>query len=171
MNEELEILREIFNDAWANNWGFVPFTLREFREMGKSLVMLIDDDFVQIAEVNGKPAAMIICLPNINEAIRDMNGRLLPFNWIKLLWRLKVRYPTSGRVPLMGVRQEYQRSLLGIQLAFMLIESVRTPVVAKGITQVEMSWILEDNLSMRKIIEAVAGKAYKRYCIYEKSVA
>ncbi len=170
LNEELEILRGIFNDAWANNWGFVPFTQAEFRAMGKSLTMLVDDNFVQIAEVDGKPAAMIICLPNINESIRDMSGRLLPFNWLKLLWRLKVRYPKSGRVPLMGVREEYQRSLLGIQLAFMVIEAVRIPVIARGITQVEMSWILEDNTGMRKIIEAVAGKAYKRYCIYQKAL-
>ena len=117
IRQELEILRDIFNDAWSENWGFVPFTEAEFNEVGKAMTLLLDHDFVQIAEVDGEAAAMILALPNVNEAIRDLHGRLLPFGWAKLLWRLKVRYPRSGRVPLMGVRKKYQHSRLGPALA------------------------------------------------------
>jgi len=168
--EELEILRGIYEDAWAKNWGFVPFTRAEFEHLGKAMKPLVDEGFVQIAEVNGAAAGMIVVLPNINEIIRDLNGRLLPFGWMKLLWRLKVRHPRSGRVPLMGVCRSYQKSLLGPALAFMLIDAARAPAIRRGIREVEMSWILEDNMGIRNIIESIGGRVYKRYRIYGKEL-
>ena len=168
LKQELELLRDIFNDAWSENWGFVPFTEAEFNEVGKAMTLLLDHDFVQIAEVDGEAAAMIIALPNVNEAIRDLHGSLLPFGWAKLLWRLKVRYPRSARIPLMGVRKKYQHSRLGPTVAFMIIDALRGPVIRRGIREVEMSWILEDNSGMRNIIESLGGIAYKRYRLYEK---
>mgnify|MGYP001828558313 FL=1 len=170
IREDLGILRDIFNDAWVDNWGFVPFTEAEFREVGKNLAMLIDDDFVQIAELDGEPVAMVVALPNVNDAIRDLNGRLLPFGWLKLLWRLKVRYPKTARVPLMGVRKKYQNSRLGPALAFLVMEEVRQSMRRKGIESGEMSWILEGNSGMRNIIETIGGEPYKRYRIFEKEL-
>ena len=170
LRQELEILRDIFNDAWYNNWGFVPFTEAEFADIGELLTLLVDDDFVQIAEIDGRPAAMIVTLPNINEIIPDLNGRLLPFGWLKLLWRLKIRYPTTARVALMGVRREYQHTRLGPALAFMVIDAARQGVIRRGIRGVELSWILEDNDGMRNIIETIGGRVYKRYRIYEKTL-
>lgn len=170
LSEEFEILRDLFNDAWSQNWGFVPFTQAEFKEIGKLLALLVDDDFIQIAELDQRPVAMITAFPNINEVIRDLNGRLLPFGWLKLLWRLKVGYPKSARVALMGVRQEYQHTRLGPALAFLVIDAVRQGLIRKGIREVEMSWILEHNEGMRNIIETIGGRAYKRYRIYEKRI-
>ena len=92
---EIALLRDIFNDAWAENWGFVPFTGDEFRELGNNLRFLVDPGLIRIAEVDGEPAAFIVVIPNINEAIRGMGGRLAPLGWAKLLWRLKVRHPTT----------------------------------------------------------------------------
>ncbi|MDN5871945.1 MAG: N-acetyltransferase, partial [Nitrococcus sp.] len=143
--QDLETLREIFNDAWSENWGFVPFTRPEFHELGRNLRLFVAFDLIQIAEVDGVPAAFIVALPNVNEAIRDLNGRLMPFGWMKLLWRLKVRSPQTGRIALMGVRKRYQFSLLGPALALTLIGAIQKPVLANGIEAVEMSWILEDN--------------------------
>jgi GNAT superfamily N-acetyltransferase len=170
LKQELEILRDIFNDAWYNNWGFVPFTEAEFADIGELLSLLVDDDFVQIAEIDERPVAMIVALPNINEVIRDLNGRLLPFGWVKLLWRLKFRYPTTCRVSLMGVRQEYQHTRLGPALAFMVIDAARRAVIRRGIRGAELSWILEDNAGMRNILETIGGRIYKRYRIYEKAL-
>ncbi len=170
LREELEVLRDIFNDAWAGNWGFVPFTTEEFFEIGRMLTLLVDDDFVQIAEVDGMPAAFMVALPNINEVIADLDGRLFPLGWLKLLWRLKVRYPATARIPLMGVRRRFHNSFLGPGLAFLVIEAVRNAVVRRGIGDVEMSWILEDNEGMRNIIETLGGVPYKRYRLYEKSL-
>jgi len=170
LDSELEILRHIFNDAWSENWGFVPFTKAEFQEVGKAMTLLLDDDFVQIAEVDGEPAAMIIGLPDINQAIQDLNGRLLPFGWIKLLWRIKVRYPTRARIPLMGVLKKYHQTRLGPALAFAVTEALRAPFVRRGIEDVEMSWILDNNQAMRNIIEQLGGVEYKRYRLYEKQL-
>ncbi|VAW80568.1 Hypothetical protein associated with Serine palmitoyltransferase [hydrothermal vent metagenome] len=170
LNEELAILRHIFNDAWSENWGFVPFTEAEFKEVGKAMTLLLDDDFVQIAEVDGEPAAMIIGLPDINQAIRDLNGRLFPLGWLKLLWRIKVRYPTHARIPLMGVLKKHQNTRLGPALAFAVTEALRAPFVRRGIEDVEMSWILDNNQGMRNIIEQLGGVEYKRYRLYEKLI-
>jgi hypothetical protein len=164
---ELALLRDIFNDAWARNYGFVPFTEEEFAEVGKLVTLLVPPDYVQIAEVDDKPAAFIVAMPNIHEITRHLRGRLLPFGWLRLLWGLKVRHPRSARVPLMGVRQEYQQSRLGPALAFLVIDAVRKGMCARGVREVELSWILEDNSGMRSIIEAIGGEAYKRYRIYE----
>jgi len=168
---DLEAMRGIFNDAWSNNWSFVPFTEAEFKAVGKELLMLVPAEFIRIAEVDGKPAAFIVMLSNINEAIADLNGRLLPFGWAKLLWRLKVRCPKSARVVLMGVLKEFQFTRLGPALAFLTIEGLEIPAKKRGIERVEMSWILESNRGVRNIIEQVSGKVTKRYRVYSKDLA
>ncbi len=168
--EELRIIRDIFNDAWSKNWNFVPFTKAEFEHLGKDLKMLADEELVQIAEVDGKPVAFIVLLPNINEIINDLNGRLLPFGWLKLLWRLKVKYPITARIPLMGVRSRYHDSLMGAALAFGVIAAVQQAALKRGLKEIELSWILEDNKSMRNIIESINGRVYKTYRIYSKQL-
>jgi GNAT superfamily N-acetyltransferase len=170
MNEDLRILKEIYEDAWSTNWGFIPFTEEEFRQLGHSLRLLVEDECVQIAEVDGAPVGMIVAFPNLNEAIRDLNGRLLPFGWLKLLWRLKVQRPTTARVALMGVRKCFQRGALGTALAFMLIDAVRDYGIRRGVREVELSWILEDNMPMRNMLAMIGGAPYKRYRIYEKAL-
>ena len=170
LTEDAKIMREIFNDAWQNNWGFVPLAATEWEETVRTLAKLMPDDYIQIAEYDGEPVAFIVALPNLNEATRDLNGKLLPFGWAKLLWRLKVRHPRTARIPLMGVRQSFQHSRLGPTLAFMVIDAVRKQLHARGVTNVEMGWILEDNAGMRNIIETIGGQAYKRYRVYEKQL-
>jgi hypothetical protein len=167
---ELRIIRDIFNDAWSQNWGFVPWTNAEFEHLAKDLKMLVEEDLVHIAEADGEPAAFIVALPNINEAIRDLNGRLLPFGWLKLLWRLKVKYPQTGRVPLMGVRCQYHDSMLGAALAFGVIAALQPALIRHGLHKMELSWILEDNMGMRNILEAISGRLYKTYRIYSKDL-
>ena len=168
---ELETLRDIFNDAWTNNWGFIPFTPDQMRHLGKSMRPLISADWVAIGELDGEPAAMVVTLPNLNEAIHDLGGRLLPFGWAKLLWRLKVEGVRSGRMPLLGVRRKYQGSAKGAALALGVIERVRDHHRAHGTRSAELSWILEDNKPIRDIVEALGGRPYKTYRIYERAIA
>jgi hypothetical protein len=168
--EELKVIRDIFNDAWSQNWGFVPFTNNEFEHLGKDLKMLADEELVKVAELEGNPVAFIVMLPNINEVIRDLNGRLMPFGWLKMLWRLKVRYPASARIPLMGVRRHFHGSLLGAALAFIVIADLKQPALKRGLKEVELSWILEDNMGMRNIIESIGGRVYKTYRIYSRKL-
>ncbi|MBX9894015.1 MAG: N-acetyltransferase [Nitrosomonas sp.] len=167
-DEEIETLRSIFNDAWSENWGFIPFTEEEFAELGNSLRLLLPDEFIQIAEIDGKPAAFMVGLPNLNEVLKELNGRLLPFGWLKLINRVRKRQIRSGRIPLMGVRKQYHNTPVGLALACLVIDAPRQAGLARGIEEVELSWILEDNMAMRHILDKIGCEQYKRYRIYQK---
>ena len=168
--QELETLREIFNDAWAGNWGFIPFTREEFAELGTSLRLFVPYDFIRIAEYEGEPVAFIVCLPNLNEVLRELDGSLFPTGLFRLVGALRQRRLRSGRIPLMGVRRKFQNTPLGIALALLVICDLRQPVIDRGITGVEMSWILQDNQGMRSILERIGSRLYKTYRIYQKSL-
>jgi hypothetical protein len=169
-DEELRTIVDIFNDAWSDNWSFVPMTPAEVRHMGKNLKPIVRAEYAWIGEVNGDAAAMTVTLPNINEAIADLGGRLLPFGWAKLLWRLKVRVTRSARMPLMGVRKKYQGTQKGAALALGVIEAVRSWHAEHGAKEAELSWVLEDNRPTHDIIRMVGGRPYKTYRVYEKSL-
>ena len=169
-DDEIRIITEIFNDAWLNNWGFVPLTETETDYLAKSLRLLLNPRLVSIVEHNGDPVGFLVCLPNLNEAIRDLGGKLLPFGWAKLLWRLKVSGLKTARVPLMGVKRSAAQGVIGKLLPFLLIDAVRKEAAHMGFTHVELSWILEDNMPTRHINESLGGIAYKTYRIYEKSL-
>jgi hypothetical protein len=169
-SEEMEILRDIFNDAWSENWGFVPFTKAEFAELGTSLRLLVPDDCIQIAEVDGVPSAFMVALPNLNEIFAELDGSLFPFGWVKLS-RIKSRGAVrTGRIPLMGVRKRFHNTPLGMALAFMVIDAPKKLARAVGVQAVELSWILEDNKPMRAILDSLGCREYKRYRIYGKTL-
>jgi len=170
MESDFEVMRDIFNDAWQDNWNFVPFTREEFLAVGKELLTVVPHDFLQIASIDDEPAAFIAMLPDINSAIADLNGRLLPFGWAKLLWRLKVRFPKKCRIALMGVRKKYQNTIFGPAMAFMVVDSVLLPGLSRGAQSVELSWILKQNKPTRNLIEKFGGKITKRYHMYSKSL-
>ena len=167
-DQEAEIMRDIFNDAWAGNWGFTPMDREEWADTVRNLIRLMPDDYVQFAELDGEPVAFAVVLPNLNEAARDLKGRLLPLGWLRFLWRLKVRHPRSARVPLLGVRRALHQTRLGPTLVYLITDAVRKPMRERGVREVELSWILEDNKAMRSIIESMGGEAYKRYRLFEK---
>ena len=121
----MELLRDIFNDAWSNNWGFVPFTREEFMELGNTLRVLVPDEAITIAEVDGVPAAFMVGLPNLNEIFAELNGTLFPFGWVRLIKRLRARSVRTARIPLMGVRKQFQSTPLGAALAFLVIDALR----------------------------------------------
>jgi hypothetical protein len=167
--EEFDLVTAIFDEAWAANWGFIPFTGAEIRHMAKSLKPLITPSCVAIAEIEGKAVGFGVLLPNLNEAIADFKGQLLPFNWMTLLLRLR-RGTRTARVPLMGILAEYQGGVLGGLIAFLIIDRLRTGARARGIERVELSWILEDNWPMRRVIESLGAIPYKTYRLFEKAL-
>ncbi|MDN5752614.1 MAG: N-acetyltransferase [Nitrosospira sp.] len=169
-SEEMEILRDIFNDAWSENWGFVPFTEAEFAELGASLRLLVADDFIQIAEVDDVPAAFMVGIPNLNEVFARLDGRLFPFGWVRLIKHVKSEGFRTGRIPLMGVRKQFRNTPLGMSLAFMVIDAPRQSAISRGVQAVELSWILEDNKPMRTILASLGCREYKRYRIYGKTL-
>jgi len=168
--DEVAMLLDIINDAWSDNWGYVRMTQAEIDELAGVLKLLLRPGDVAIAEYQGKPAAFTAIFPNLNEAIRDMNGRLFPFNWIKLLWRMKVKRPKTARMPMMGVRKSLQATPIGAALALSVIRSVREFNFSNGVEDSELSWILERNDRVRHVIEMVGGVPYKTYRVYEKPI-
>ena len=168
--EEFDTVTAIFNDAWSRNWGFLPFTEAEIAHMAKSMKPLVRPEYVVIVEVDRRPIGFGIALPNLNELIADFDGRLLPFNWLKLLLRLK-RGPKTARVPLMGIRRTYSGGLIGGLAPFLIVDALRKALCENGVREAEMSWILEDNRPMRHMIESLGARAYKTYRVYEKRIA
>jgi hypothetical protein len=175
-DEEAALILAILNDAWSDNWGFVPITDAEIAYTGKKLKPIVFEDLIRVAEVEGEPVAFMMTLPDLNELTGDLGGRLFPFGFAKLLWRLngglkgrpQVR---TMRVPLMGVKRKLQSSRLASQLAFMMIEYIRRDAVAKfGSTRGEIGWILDSNQGMRSIAETIDSKVNKLYRIYDKAL-
>jgi GNAT superfamily N-acetyltransferase len=169
--EEARTILNLLNDAWSDNWGFVPLTEAEIAYAGKKLKPIIFKELVRIAELDGEPVAFMLTIPDINELTRDLNGELFPFNWIKLLWRLRKPRTRRLRVPLMGVAKKLQHTRLASQLAFMMIEFTRRDAVSKyGATHGEFGWILEDNKGMLSIAQLPGAEINHRYRIFEKAL-
>lgn len=168
-DEEAALILDILNDAWSDNWGFVPFSDAEIKYAGKKFKPIVREDLIMVAEYEGEPVAFMMTLPDLNEVVKPMGGKLFPFNWAKLLlWLRKPRVRTM-RVPLMGVRKRLQSSRMASQLAFMMIEYIRRNATRDyGSTRGEIGWILEDNQGMNAIAEAIDSKINKVYAIYDK---
>lgn len=175
--QEAAVILAILNDAWSDNWGFVPFTQSEIAFAGKKMKPIIFNDLVRIAELDGEPVAFMMTWPDLNELQADLNGELFPFNFIKLLWRLngglsgKPKVKTM-RVPLMGVVRRLQASRMASQLAFMMIEYIRRDAITKyGATRGELGWVLDDNQGMVAIADAIQSKVNRVYAVYQRDIA
>jgi GNAT superfamily N-acetyltransferase len=170
-DQDAALILHILNDAWSDNWGFVPFTDREIAYAGKKFKPIVREDLIMIAEYEGQPVAFMMTLPDLNEVLKPMQGKLFPFNWIKLLAWLRKPKVRTMRVPLMGVIKQYQSSRLASQLAFMMIEYIRRNSVSRyGATRGEIGWILDDNQGMNAIAEAIDSHVNKEYTIYAKEL-
>ena len=168
-NEEIETVLAILNDAWSDNWGFVPFTPAEIAYAGKKMKPIIHPQLNMIAELDGVPVAFMMTLPDINGVLKRVRGRLFPFGWVHLLRWLKKPKGADMRVPLMGVKRELQNSRLASQLAFMLIDRIKTNATTiYGSRRGEIGWILDDNQGMIAIADAINSVVNREYVIFEK---
>ncbi|HSO73887.1 MAG TPA: N-acetyltransferase [Blastocatellia bacterium] len=164
---EVEIVRQVYNDAWSNNWGFVPVSEAEFKHLAKDLKQLVDPRVVMIAEretegsAEPRPVGFFLAVPDLNRALKKINGRLLPFGLIKLLWHS--RKIDSIRIITMGVVSEYQSMGLGA----VLLDEIYRRGPAAGFPNGEMSWVLENNLMMNRAAQLIGGRRTKTYRIYE----
>ena len=169
--QDVKTAMAIFNNAWEHNWGFVPFSDAQIQHMAHVLKPILTRDLFWVCEHKGVPIAFALMIPNINEGIKGLNGRLLPFGFLKLLYRLKVKGLKTIRLPLMGIHQDYQNTRMGTAISTTLSQKVFSKARDRGYRHLEMSWILEANKSMRSIIENANGSIYKTYRMYEKSLA
>ena len=159
----------ILNDAWSDNWGFVPLTDSEIAYIGKKLKDIVFEDLIRVAELDGEPVAFMIVLPDINQLLIDMDGSLLPFNWARLLWWLRKPRSRRLRVPLMGVVKKLQNSRMASTLAFMMIEFIRRDAVRDyGAEEGDIGWVLDDNQGMNAVAAAINARVNRVYQIYDK---
>lgn len=170
LKKDIPIILDIYNDAWSDNWGFIPFDEAHAEHMAAELAPIIRDHNIVICSIDGEPMAFGLVLPNINEAISDFGGKLAPFNWAKLLWRLKVAGIKSSRMPLMGVRKAIQGKPVGAAFAYKIIDMVNGANMDVGVTHSELSWILETNTPMLTMLTDMGARIYKTNRIYQKAL-
>ncbi|MDX1590741.1 MAG: hypothetical protein R3283_02185 [Balneolaceae bacterium] len=164
IGQEIKIIRSIFNSAWKDNWGFIPLTEEEFNAMAADLKTIVDPDFAHVAEINGEAVAFSVALPDYNQILRNMNGKLLPFGFIKLL--LGRRKIDKIRTALMGVLPEHQGKGIDVLLHREAIENG----LKKGVYSSEVGWILETNVQMVRVAERIGGELDKVYRVYKKKL-
>jgi GNAT superfamily N-acetyltransferase len=164
IRDEVKIIRDIFNAAWKNNWGYIPLSEAEFDLLAKDLKSIVDDDFAHIAEINGKPVAFSVALPDYNQVFIKMKGTLFPTGLIKLIWNK--RKINKIRTALMGVLPEHQGK--GID-ALLHNESIENGL-KRGFWSSEVGWILENNVNMIRVAERIGGTLDKVYRMYSKKL-
>lgn len=171
LHQDMADLVEVYNDAWAGKWAFVPITQDEVDKMVKDMKMILDPDIAFVAEVNGKVSGVCIMIPNLNEVIQDFDGKLFPFNWAKMLWRIKVKRPKSTRLMILGLNHHVRANMkrYGGLSAAMYVEVAKRGM-AKGYKWCEMSWTREDDAPINLGIRSMGAKVYKKYRVYAKEL-
>jgi len=169
-DEEVRLVMDIFNDAWSDNWGFVPATEKEVAKTAKDLSMILMPEITRLSFINGEAAAVSMGIPNVNELIHDLGGKLFPFGFLKMLWRLKVSGPKTGRLLILGIRKKWRhvRRYGGLS-AYLYVEMNRSAHLL-GMKGGELGWTLEDNAAINAGIRLMGGRIAKRYRIYEKAL-
>lgn len=165
IKDEVKIIRELFNSAWKNNWGYIPLTEAEFDQLATDLKSIVDDNFAHIAEIDGKPVAFSVALPDYNQILRNMDGKLFPFGLFKILFNKgKI---DKIRTALMGVLPEYQGRGIDVLLHREAIENG----LKENVYSSEVGWILENNVQMVRVAEKIGGTLDKRYRMYSKKLS
>jgi hypothetical protein len=161
---------DIFNDGWSDNWGFVPLTTREAEKLAADFKLILIPEITQIVTIDDEPMAFAIALPNLNEFLPSLHGKLLPFGAAKLLYGLKVAGAKSGRLALLGIRKKVRnvRKYAGLSLA--MYAGMNDGGRRIGMTWGELSWTLEDNGPINVAIRALGAEKYKTYRLYEKAL-
>jgi hypothetical protein len=168
VDAELKEMLAIQDDAWRDNWGHVSLTAAEGRAMAEALKLLIHTELTIFADIDGETAAMAIALPNLNELIRDLNGKLLPLGWAKLLYRLKLGKAKTARLCLLGIKKQFRNVRRYAPLSLALVAEIQKRGRKIGIEWGELSWTLEDNAPINLLIRSMRAEIYKKYRIYEE---
>lgn len=170
MEHDVDLLLDIFNETWSDNWGFVPATRPEAKKMASDFRLLLMPEMTCIVSIDGEPAAMALALPNLNELVRGLDGKLLPLGLPKLLWRLKVEGPKSARLIMLGVRKKYRLSRKYAALTLFMYAEMNDGAREVHVREGELSWTLEDNGRINAGIAMMGAKHYKTYRVYEKAL-
>lgn len=170
IEREIGLVMDIFNDAWAEHWGFVPLTRPELKKMAEDFKLILEPELTLIVSIDGEPAAFAVAIPNLNEPLAKLSGKLLPTGAISLLWDLKVKGTKTARLALLGVRKKFRNvKKYGALSTFMYAELAKAGQ-RLGIEWGELSWTLEDNTPVNLGIKLMGGTVYKTYRVYHKEL-
>ena len=167
--EELALLCDIFNDSWSGNWGFVPINAEEVDNLLGDFTRFIRGQFCRFALLDGVPVGVMVFLPNYNEPLQGFGGRLLPFNWARLVWTMVADRFHSGRVVILGIRKSVQGTPLAGAMIALLTNEIRLQASGKY-DWAEFGWVLEGNRPMVRMCEMAAGPPVKRYRMYGRAL-
>jgi hypothetical protein len=170
VERDTRVVMDVFNDAWGDNWSFVPYTEHELAKLAKDLKLILDPSITRIAYVRGEPAAVALALPNLNEAIGDLEGRLFPTGVAKLLYRVKVKGIQSARLALLGIRKKFRAERKYAGLSLYLYCKLNDSGRRNGYNWGELSWTDEANGPVNAGIRVMGGKIYKKYRVYESAL-
>jgi hypothetical protein len=168
--DDVRLVMDIFNDAWSDNWGAVPLTENEMLKMASDLKLILMPEIAKLVFINGEASAVALGLPNLNELIKDLHGKILPFGIAKLLFRLRAKGPKSGRLLILGIRKKLRhvRRYAGLS-AFLYVEMNKAAHLL-GMNDSELGWTLEDNSAINAGIRLMGGRIDKKYRVYEKAL-
>jgi hypothetical protein len=170
IGRDVELVMDIFNDAWSDNWGFVPLTRAEIDKMASDFKLFLIPEITRIASIGGEPAAVAVAIPNLNSLITDLGGKLLPLGFLKLLYRLKIGRPSSARVLILGIRKKWRHVKKYAALSAFLYSELHQSGKQLGMTHGELGWTLEDNGAINAGIRQMGAKPYKRYRVFSKAL-
>jgi hypothetical protein len=168
VERDTSIVLDVFNDAWSDNWGFVPMTRSEVRKTAADFKLILAPEITRIAFIDGEAAAVAVTVPNVNDMIKDLNGKLFPFGLPKLLYRLKVEGPRSARLIILGIRKKYRNVRKYAGLSLYLFGELNEGGKKIGIQWGELGWTLEENAPVNTAIKLMGAKLYKKYRVYAR---
>jgi len=172
IRREVQIVRDVYNEAWSQNWSFVPFTAAELEIVASEYKMFLDPEIALVGEVDGEPAAICFAVPDLNELVKDFDGEITrrPLNIVRLLWRLRFARPKAARLILLGIKEKFRASRKYGALVAVLCEEVAARGSKRGYAGAEVGWTLEDNHKINTAIERMGAKKTKVYRVYERTV-
>jgi hypothetical protein len=169
-DDEVRLIMDIYNDAWSENWGFVPLTNAELDKMAKDLKIIMVPEITRVAYIDGEPAGVSLAVPNINEVVKGLHGKLNPIGIAKLLWWLKISKPQSGRLIILGIRKKFRQLRRYAGLSAFLYVEMHKGGAKLGMKHAELGWTLEDNAAVNVGIKLMGGKLHKKYRVFEKAL-
>jgi len=168
---EIDLLIDIYNDAWSDSWGFVPFSTAEIDSLAHELKPFFRNEYGRFLMIEGKEVGFAVGLPDLNSIIADFRGRLFPFNWLRLLWSMKLETWRAGRIPFLGVRRAWRTTPRGSALVVLLVKDLVEQASSRyHMDWAEYSWVRETDSRMVSLGEAIAGQPAKTYRIYAKPI-
>lgn len=170
MERDVRLVMQVFNDAWNDNWSFVPFTEGELSAMARDMKLILDPSITCITTIDGEPAAVALAIPNLNAMIKDLKGKLLPTGFLKLLYRLKLQRPDHARLAILGVCKKFRNNRKYAGLSLYLYGRLNNSGRRNGYRWGELSWTLEDNGPVNTAIRMMGGNIYKKYRVFERDV-